>query len=226
MLKFKRAMVAAGILVTLAVLAPNGPAVAGTCGATSTCTFELTNSNVTQLNGNIDIRVTWNNTGSTTVLSVQWISGGPGTPGFINEFGYNSDDITTAIGGNIGTSKWSYIGFQKSEDGFGSFASADQGTALGQNHPGVGGAITFTLATKITSIADNANGAEFVAHVGGFPTGCSGWVSDGTSSGPESDANCGVAAIPEPATLFLAGTGLVGFGFFARKRWAKGLITT
>jgi len=135
-------------VLPLGLLVTSGPVYAGSCGATATCTFESTVSNVTELSP-IDIRVTWNNTGSVTVLSVQWISGGPGTPGFINEFGYNSTATTTGIGGNIGTSHWQYVGSQNQEGSFGPFLGVDQGTALGQNNPGVGGAITFTLDSKI-----------------------------------------------------------------------------
>src|SRR5262249_40375930 len=79
------------VFFTLAFLAIGlAPANAGSCGLTTTCTFELTHANITQLDGAIDVRVTWDNTGSATVLSVQWISGGPGTPKDISEFGYNS----------------------------------------------------------------------------------------------------------------------------------------
>src|SRR5207247_10108916 len=46
---------------------------AGSCGLTASCNLELTASNVTQLTP-IDVRVTWDNTGATTVLSVQYAS--------------------------------------------------------------------------------------------------------------------------------------------------------
>src|SRR5438445_11860440 len=82
-------------IALIAVLAALGvivgglaPANAGSCATGATCTTELTQSNVPQL-GPIDVRVVWDNTGSTTVLSVQWIAGGPGTPGFINTFDFN-----------------------------------------------------------------------------------------------------------------------------------------
>src|SRR5262249_39089249 len=156
------------------------------------------------------------NSGTTTVLKVQWISGGPGTPGFINEFGYNSSTTVSAItynGADV-KSKWT-IGGSANIDGFGTFAS-DNGngpTATGERD-GSSLPIVFTLASEITSIPDNGNGAEFVAHVGGYSSGCSAFVSDGTSSSSTSNPSC--AAVPEPATLFLVGTGLAGFGFFGR----------
>src|SRR5712692_3632046 len=209
------------MLYMLAVLAGGlSPADAGSCGLTATCTFELTVANISQLSP-IDIRVTWNNTGSTTVLSVQWISGGPGTPGFINEFGYNSAVTTTAIGGNIGTSNWSYVG-AGNEDSFGVFLSTDHGTAIGTNTPGVGGAITFTLASKILSIPDNANGTEFVAHVGGYPTGCSGWVGQaGSTHDSENNASCG-SAVPDAGGLALVASGLVSVGGLLGTRFRRG----
>src|SRR5438552_1792449 len=62
------------------MLLPSGPVNAGSCAIDSTCTFELTSSNVTELNGNIDIRVTINNTGPSTVLSLQYISSNTADP--------------------------------------------------------------------------------------------------------------------------------------------------
>ena len=82
-------------LLTLGCIVTSGPVYADSCS--HTCTFELTHSNVTQLDGAIDVRVTWTNEHNTTTLSVQWMSGGPGTPGFINEFAYNSATTVTAI---------------------------------------------------------------------------------------------------------------------------------
>jgi len=199
------------------------PAEAGSCLAGTTCQIELTHSNVTQLSP-IDVRVTWNNTGATTVFSVQWISGGPGTPKFIEEFGYNTTTAITNITGGGTFADWTVkhtgdpgCGSGCNIDSFGNFATDASRPDGGF---GVSAPIVFTLASLITSVPDNGNGAEFVVHVGGYPSGCSGFVSDGTSSGQSSTPSCGTA-VSEPGTvvpLALFGLGLVSAGALLRGR--------
>src|SRR5206468_2523371 len=88
-------------------------------------------------------------------------------------------------------------------------------TAQGSRE-GITAPIVFTLASLITSIPTNDNGAEFVVHVGGYSSGCSGFVSDGTATDPQSTPSCG--AVSEPAVLLLTGVGLAGAGYLARRR--------
>jgi hypothetical protein len=200
-----------GFALVFGVASP--PAQAGIC-TDPTCTFELTNSNVTELNP-IDVRVTWDNTGATTTLSVQWISGGPGTPKFISEFGYNSSVAVTGISGGGTFADWTATS-NANIDGFGTFATDEQRPNANQGNFGITSPIVFTLASLITSIPDNARGAEFVVHVGGYSSGCSGFVSDGTASSPSSNTSCG--AVSEPAVLLLTGVGFAGAGYLARRR--------
>jgi hypothetical protein len=215
-MRSRRVGMLAALIVTLGALGSGvTPAVAGSCADNTICTFDLLNSNVTELSP-IDVRVTWDNTGATTTLSVQWISGGPGTPKFINEFGYNSDVAVTSTSAGTWTAS-----SNQNIDGFGTFATDEQNAP--PENLGVSSPITFTLASTITDIPVNGNGAEFVAHVGGYASGCSGFVSDGTASGTSSNPTCGGTNVSEPGTagpLALIGFGLVSVGALLRKRWS------
>ena len=144
------------MLFTLVVFAGGlTPADAVTCSivagnltntSTGVCTIELTVSNVSQLSP-IDVRVTWDNSGSVTVFDVQWISGGPGTPKFINEFGYNAAVNTTNITGGGLFSAWTETS-NANIDSFGTFARDEQRP---DGSFGISAAIVFTLASEITS---------------------------------------------------------------------------
>jgi len=209
-------------VLTLGVIVGLPSADAGTCDANTVCTFELIVANVNQLNpplGSIDVRVTWDNTvsgGTGTTLSVQFVSSSAGTPKFIEEFGYNSSVAVSSVSdGTSNSSKWS--GKTASNiDGFGTFATDESRPVLGDTF-GITSAVVFTLASQITSIDKNSAGTEFVAHVGGFDSGCSAFVGEkGSTPGSHDDTNC--AAVPEPITMFLGGTGLLALGYAARKR--------
>jgi hypothetical protein len=185
-----------GIAAAGALLVSGRPAEAGSCAAGATCTFELTNTNVTDVT--VDIRVTVNNSGSSTVLTFAFISDNiTNTPLGIDQFGYNSAvaGVSPLPGG------WTQAAnCPCNQDGFGKFASEidkPASTAL---------SFTFTLQGLVTTFADNANGGEFAAHIR-YDGNCSAFVSDGTSSGTTPDSNC--HGVPEPASMLLLTTGLV-----------------
>jgi hypothetical protein len=183
-----------------ALLVSSRPAEAASCAAGATCIVELTNTNVTGVD--IDIRVTINNTGSATILTVAFISDNiTNTPLGIDQFGYNSTAVDTVL--PTGFSQASCPKGGCVMDGFGAFVSeidSPAGTLL---------SFTLELNSLVTSFTENGNGSEFAAHVR-YSGNCSGFVSDGTASGPTPNANC--TGVPEPASMLLLATGLVSTG--------------
>jgi len=116
------------------------------------------------------------------------------------------------------------------EDGFGDFNfKINDGSGFSSPYTsftlGFTTANAVTLATLLTANEQGAFGGGHLALA--TNTTCTGFAANaGNSSESAPDNSACTTAVPEPATLFLVGTGLVSFGFFSRKRWAKGLRTT
>jgi PEP-CTERM motif len=197
-------------VVGLAVLLLVGghiPAEAGSCAIGSTCDIELTNTN--QIGVTIDIRVTIDNTGPTTVLTVAFIGDNiSNTPLGIDQFAYNSTAEPTVL-----PAGWKLQGTPPSPnpmDGFGEF------THEIDNPGGTDLTFSFTLNSLVTAFTENDHLAEFAAHI--RYEGCSGFVSDGTttSGGP---SECTGTGVPEPGSLALFGVGLAGVGSLITRRF-------
>jgi len=185
----------------------------------------LTNTNTTQFAGiviTVNIgSVTNGNAGCNvvagcTTLSVQLTTSPPlisNTAVGVDQFLFNATTATVdAIAASPGTWNLAFDGTQA--DGFGNFNSNRNQDSVGTS--GISSPIVFTLGgtTTFTANGTPTPNAQFAAHVT-FSGGCEGWVSDGTTSA-SSNSNC--TPVPEPITIFLGGTGLLGMAWAGRKR--------
>jgi hypothetical protein len=196
------AMAASALLALL----PMSSAHADACASGSSCSFHLTNSNVSGLA--LDLLVGINNTGPNTVLTISYVTSNlSNTPLGIDQFGYGS-----LVQPTVFQAGWSLSGCNPGcqMDGFGTF-----GTEV-SNGGGTDLSASFTLASLVTSFDG------FAAHIrfAGIPEGtsCSGFASDRTTQSSDPLGGCQPTdqRLPEPATLLLLALGLLAVAVLGR----------
>lgn len=128
----------------------------------------------------------------------------------IQEFGLNGTD--TFVGAtdpdgkqNPGITHWKDAG-TKTMDGFGSFADVASAT----DSPDTDTILEF--------LDGDTAPTEFAAHIK-FNDGCTGFVSNVEGNGSnDNNAGCSNGVVPEPSSLMLFGTGLLGIAGFLRRK--------
>jgi hypothetical protein len=223
---FAVARLAAGI--GLVALLPVGSALAGTCLTGTTCTFDLTFTNVTGVTINAEVVV--NNTTDPlhTQLTVNYLSSNViNTPLGIDQFTYgtalgilpngtanNNDPVTTNPPGGFKLDPCSLNAAGCQQDGFGAFdvGISDAGGTLLQ--------FSFLLAGVETNFdSTSGDGGEFAFHIR-FANGCSAQVGDFQVAQTPNTACSTTQQAPEPGTLALLGIAIAGIGY-ARSRIAR-----
>ena len=206
-------------------------------GLANATLFTLSNFNGNFNPGDDYVTVETGTVNSDTTLTVLWHYDdlGPSAIG-LDKFFYNTDtnlrdcDPSTVIGcvkevyrGSIAlanniTSDWDTNFAGSQADGFGNFSSRKNLDSGGTDGISLANQLIFVLNDTPAFYA--ANSTDFAVHVR-YENGCSGWFSGRPANGSSSEpGSC--AAVPEPGTLLLLGSGLIGVAAFGQRLRKRG----